>query len=158
IRPTEYVAAVLLHRLRTLEEEQERRYARFLSLREQMRGLTCVELLGIGPGVRRHGVHMFAMRYRPQGCGGGERGAFLRAMEAEGIPVYRAYDLTLAQQPALARLAEKHPDYLRVLPTPVADQAVQELIFIPQHVFLGTEADMAEIAAAFHKVQAHYAS
>src|SRR5262249_5534293 len=35
---------------------------------------------------------------------------------------------------------------------------VQELIFIPQHVFLGTEADMAEIAAAFRKVQAHYAS
>ena len=42
------------------------------------------------------------------------------------------------------------------MPTPVAEAATRELIYIPQNVFLGTEHDMWEIAAAIRKVQAHY--
>jgi dTDP-4-amino-4,6-dideoxygalactose transaminase/predicted dehydrogenase len=156
-RATEYVAAVLLHRLRTFEAEQQIRHARFQSLRQKLGGVTCVEPLGTGPGVVRHAVFMTALRYRPEQCGGLDIEEFLRLLRAEGLPASRAYDLTLAQQPAFRKLAQKRPDYLRVLPTPVADQAVKEVIFLPHSVFLGTEADMDEIAAAFRKVQAHHA-
>jgi len=156
-RPSEYVAAVLLHRLRTLETEQQRRYARFLSLRDRLSEVTCVESLGVGPWVKRHGVYMFVMRYRAEQCGGLDIQDFLRAVQAEGIPAHRAHEMTLTQTPALQRLAEKHPDYLRALPTPVANQAAEEIIYIPHHVFLGNEGDMSEIAAAFRKIEAHYA-
>src|SRR5262249_17984898 len=153
-RPTEYVAAVLLHRLQTFEAEQQRRAALFLTLRQQLAGIDCVAPLGVGPGVVRHSAYMFAMRYRPEHCGGLDMDDFVRAVQMEGIPVGRCYDTTVAQQPAFRRLAQKRPDYVRVFPTPVSDQAVKDLLYLPHPLFLGSDGDMAEIAAAFAKVQA----
>lgn len=155
-RPTEYVAAVLLHRLANLEAEQQTRWTRFLLLRELLSETDCVQPLALGSGVLRHGVHMFVMRYRPERCGGLELKDFIEAIQAEGLPLYRGYEMTLAQQPAFQRLREKHPDYLRVLPTPVADSAVHQLVFLPHSLFLGSDNDITEIAAIFRKVQAHY--
>ncbi len=59
----------------------------------------------------------------------------------------------MAQQPALQLIAEKHPSYLRVLPTPVADAAVKNMLFLRHESFLAAHADMQEVAAAFRKVQ-----
>ena len=157
LRPSEYVAAVLLHRLKTLEAEQETRHARFNLLRKSLADVTCVEPLGIGPGVVRHGVYMFVLRYKPENCGGLVMEDFMSAVGAEGIPIYPAYTETLSEQPALRTMAEKHPEYIRVQPTPVADQAVKEIMYLAHQIFLGPEEDMLEIAAAFRKVQAHYA-
>ncbi len=156
-RPSEYLAALLLHRLQTLEAEQQTRYARFLSLRNHLSDVTCVEPLGIGPWVKRHGVYMFVMRYRAEECDGLAIENFLHAVQGEGIPAYRAHEMTLAQTPAVYLLAAKQPQYVRGLSTPVADQAVKEIIYIPHHIFLGSERDMTEVAAAFRKVQSHYA-
>ena len=158
IRPTEYLAAVLLHRLQKLESQQQTRWVNAETLRRHLDSdISCVEALRIGPGVLRHGVHMFVVRYRPEHCGGLKVEDFIKAMQAEGIPLSRGYAATMAQQPALQNLGEKHPEYLRVLPTPVSDQAVKDMIFLPHHLFLGSEADMKEIAAAFAKVQKNYA-
>ncbi len=155
-RASEYVAAVLLHRLGTFEAEQQWRYTRFLLLRQELAGITCVQPLGLGLGVQRHAVHMFVMRYRAEHCGGLDLEGFLQALRAEGVPVGRCYEKTLAQQPALQRVKKKHPEYVRVLPTPVADQAAKDIIYLPHHLFLGTKRDMSEIAAAFRKIEAHY--
>jgi|GEM_PF-30919 len=157
LRASEYVAAVLLHRMETLEAEQQKRFERFKLLMKLLEEITCVEALGLGPGVIRHGVYMFVMRYHPENCAGLVLEDFLTAVGSEGIPIYRCYAETLSQQPVLQRMAEEHPDYLRVLPTPVSDQAVKEIIYLSHQIFLGTETDITEIAAAFRKVQAHYA-
>ncbi|HWB60334.1 MAG TPA: DegT/DnrJ/EryC1/StrS family aminotransferase [Chthoniobacteraceae bacterium] len=157
LRPSEYIAAALLHRLDALEAEQETRHKRFNLLRESLADVTCVEPLGIGPGVVRHGVYMFVLRYKPENCAGLVMEDFMAAVGAEGIPIYPAYTETLSQQPALQTVAEKHPEYIRVLPTPVADQAVKEIMYLAHQIFLGPEKDMIEIAAAFRKVQAHFA-
>ena len=156
IRASEYVAAILLHRLTKLEAEQQRRVENFHRLREYLGDVSCVRPLGIGPGVQRHGVHMFVMRYDEEECGGLGIGDFISALQAEGIPLNRGYTATMAQQPALQLIGEKHPSYLRVLPTPVADEAVKNMLFLAHDIFLGNEADMREVAAAFMKVQARY--
>lgn len=155
-RPNEYTAAALLHRFRTFEAEQELRSVRFGQLHQLLADVPCVKPLAIGAGVRRHGVHMFVMRYQPHHCDGMALADFLRAVQAEGIPLNRAYDTTLTQQAVIQRLAEKRPEYIRELPTPIADQAVNEIIFLPHSVFLGGEAELQDISAAFRKVQAHY--
>jgi predicted dehydrogenase len=62
----------------------------------------------------------------------------------------------MAQQPALQLIAEKHPKYLRVLDTPVADAATRNMLFLAHDIFLGDDSDMQEIAAAFRKVQTRY--
>lgn len=156
IRPNEYTAAILLHRLQKLEAEQQRRAENFARLREYIGDVSCVRPLGIGPGVKRHGVHMFVLRYDSEECGGLSIQDFMSTLQAEGLPINRGYTTTMAQQPALQLIAEKHPSYLRVLPTPVSDGAVSNMLFLGHDLFLGSDTDMREIAAAFKKVQARY--
>ena len=157
-RPTEYQAALLIERFRTFERRQETRRRNFSKLRDFLADVSCVEPLALHPGVRKHGVHMFVMRYRPERCGGLLLADFLKTVQAEGAPISLAYSATMANQPAMQDLMAKRPDYFRLTPTPVADQAVKEIVSIPQEVFLGTEADMREIAAAVRKVQNHFAA
>ena len=156
MRASEYVAAILLNRLEKLEAQQQRRVRNFHLLREYLSEVSCVKPLAIGPGVQRHGVHMFVMRYDAEQCGGLRIEDFIGALQAEGIPLNRGYTATMAQQPALQLIGEKNPSYLRVLPTPVADEAIKNMLFLAHDIFLGSEADMSEIAAAFMKVQARY--
>lgn len=156
MRASEYVAAILLHRLTKLEAEQQRRAENFARLREYLGEVSCLTPLAIGPGVKRHGVHMFVMRYDTDECGGLGIEDFIRALQAEGLPLNRGYTATMAQQPALEAIAERHPSYLRLLPTPVSDEAVKNMLFLPHEIFLGTAEDMKEVAAAFVKVQSRY--
>jgi dTDP-4-amino-4,6-dideoxygalactose transaminase len=155
-RPTEYQAALLIERFRVFERQQEIRRRNFLKLSEMLEDIACVEPLSINPGVRKHGVHMFVMRYKHEHCDGLSAEEFLRVCGAEGAPIYRGYTCTLANQPVMQKLMAKHEDYFRLTPTPVAEEAVKEIIYIPQNVFLGAEADMSDIAAAIRKVEKHY--
>jgi dTDP-4-amino-4,6-dideoxygalactose transaminase/predicted dehydrogenase len=155
-RPSEYVAAVLLHRLKSLESQQQIRWQRFQLLRRLLQDVSAVECLAVGPGVVRHGVHVFGMRYCKQHCGGLELSDFVKAVRAEGVPISRAYEKTLAQQTAMQKLAAERPEYIRVCQTPVADEAVKNLVFLPHQMFLASEDEVAEVAAAFRKVEAYY--
>jgi len=156
MRASEYLAAILLHRLQKFEAQQQRRAENFMKLREYVSEVSCVTPLGIGQGVVRHGIHMFVLKYHAEECDGLAIGDFIRALQAEGLPVNRGYEATMAQQPALQLIAEKHPSYLRLMSTPVADAAVSNMLFLPHDIFLGTDADMREVAAAFDKVQTRY--
>ncbi|HEX6044652.1 MAG TPA: DegT/DnrJ/EryC1/StrS family aminotransferase [Pyrinomonadaceae bacterium] len=156
MRASEYVAAILLHRLQKLEAQQQRRAENFHKLREYLGDVSCLRPLGIGRGVQRHGVHMFVMRYDSEECGGLGIEDFISAVNAEGLPLNRGYTATMAQQPALQLIAEKHPSYLRLMPTPVSDEAVKNMLFLAHDIFLGSDSDMQEVAAAFAKVQARY--
>jgi len=157
-RITEYQAALLMERFRRFEGQQETRRRNFFKLREMLAETACVQPLAVHPGVRKHGVHMFMMRYKQEHCGGLPSEDFLHACGAEGAPIHRGYKCTIAGQLAIKRLMDKRPSYFRVMPTPVAYEAIRELIYIPQNVFLGTEKDMADIATAIRKVERHYAA
>jgi dTDP-4-amino-4,6-dideoxygalactose transaminase len=157
-RITEYQAAVLMERFRRFERQQETRRRNSFKLQELLQEVSCVEPLGTHPAVRKHGVHMFVMRYKLKNCGDLPLEDFLRLCGAEGAPIHRGYKCTIARQFAIEQLMEKRPEYFRMMPTPIADEATKELIYIPQNVFLGTERDMSDIAAAIRKVQQNYAT
>jgi predicted dehydrogenase/dTDP-4-amino-4,6-dideoxygalactose transaminase len=157
VRPSEYVAAVLLHRLARVEAEQELRARRFAQLRAELAELGAVRPLALAPGLVRHGAHMFVLRYRPEACDGLVLADYLAAVRAEGVPAAPLYGgMTQSEQPALRRLAAQRPDWLRVLPTPVAQTAVRELVWLPHDLLLGSAEDVSEIAAAFRKVERRY--
>jgi hypothetical protein len=94
------------------------------------------------------------MRYKPDHCGGYSLDSFIGLVQAEGAPIYRAF-ATISSQPAMQQLMRKRPDYFRRLPTPVADQAAEDTVYIAQNVFLGTANDMEDIVAAVRKVERH---
>jgi len=154
-RMSEYQAGLLIHRFHKFDKQQSIRRANFQYLRELMTNVDCLQPLSVSPGVRAHGMYMFAMRYRPQHCGGLSIDTFLDLIQAEGAPVYRSFTATMSNQPVMKNLITKRPEYFRRLPTPVADRATQETVFIPQEVFLGTAADMEDIVAAAKKVERH---
>ena len=156
-RPTEYQAALLLYRFRSFEREQAVRQKNFARLRKLMDEIACLKPLAVHPGVRRHGMHMFVMRYATEDCDGLPFEDFINAVQHEGAPVYRAYQASMSSQPAIQKLMERRPNYFRLLPTPIADQAADDTVYIPQDIFLGREADMVDIAAAIRKVERFYA-
>jgi dTDP-4-amino-4,6-dideoxygalactose transaminase len=157
-RITEYQAALLMARFRSFDRQQETRRQNFFKLRKILTEISCVQPLAIPEGVRTHAVHMFGMRYKPEHCGGLPIEDFLHACCAEGAPIYRGYTRTMSAQPALEKLMARRPSYFRQMPTPAADQATKDLVYIPQGVFLGQESDMEDIAAVLRKVQGHYAT
>lgn len=152
-RGTEYQAALLLHRLNRFPEQQAIRKRNFTRLREALAGVNAVEPIGTDPRVREHGMYMFVMRYRPQACGGESVDSFLNALRAEGAPVHRCYVSTIAEQPAVRALREKRPEYVRVMPSPVSDEAVTNILYIANSVFLGSSDDMDDIRDAIEKVE-----
>jgi dTDP-4-amino-4,6-dideoxygalactose transaminase len=154
-RPTEYQAALLLHRFRSFDRQQAVRRTNFDLLRKRVPEVSCLQPVGLQAGVRAHGMYMFAMRYRPEFCGGYDIDDFLDLVQAEGGPVYRAFTITMSDQPAMQQLAMRRPGYLRRLPTPVSDASANEIVYVPQQVFLGSAADMEDIVAAVHKVEMH---
>jgi dTDP-4-amino-4,6-dideoxygalactose transaminase len=158
IRPTEYQAALLLHRFNHFGRRQALRLKNFDLLRSMMKEVGCLEPLEVHPGVRAHGMYMFAMRYKPARCGGLSLDSFIDLVQAEGAPIYRAFAASMSNQPAMQQLMRKRPDYFRRLPTPVADQAAEEIVYIAQNVFLGTARDMEDIVASVRKVEQHCAA
>jgi dTDP-4-amino-4,6-dideoxygalactose transaminase len=154
-RVTEYQASLLIHRFSTFDRLQATRRKNFQYLRELMANIACLMPLALHAGVRAHGMYMFAMRYKLEHCGGLSIEKFLDLVQAEGAPVYRAFAVTMSNQVAMQHLMKKHPKYFRRLPTPVSDQAAQEIVYIPQNVFLGTTGDMEDIVAAVRKVERH---
>jgi len=154
-RPTEYQAALLLYRFKRFDQRQAVRRKNFQLLRDLMADITCLQPLALHPAVRAHGMYMFAMRYRRDHCGGLALDEFLELVGAEGAPIYRAFAATMSDQPAMQELMRRRPEYFRRLPTPVADRAAQETVYIAQNVFLGTAEDMEDIAAAVRKVERH---
>lgn len=155
-RPTEYQAALLLYRLGLFDQQQEVRRKNFETLRAMLRAICCLQPLGVHQGVQRHGMYMFVMRYRSEFCAGLSLEEFLKATRAEGAPLYRCYPKTMSNQGAMQTVLARHPEYLRVLPTPVADQAVNEIVYISADAFLGTEDDMRDIVESVLKVERHY--
>jgi dTDP-4-amino-4,6-dideoxygalactose transaminase len=157
-RPTEYQAAILLHRLKSFDRLQDIRRRNFEHLLALMADIRCLVPVAIDRRTRKHGMYMLALRYRPEHCSGLALDDFLSYVSGEGAPIYRAFELTIAEQPAIRALRQKHPDYFRCLPTPVADQAVKDTLYLAQQVFLGTPQDMEDIAAAIRKVERHFSS
>ena len=156
-RLTEYQAALLIHRFPEFQQQQSIRRQNFQYLRELMQELACLKPLALYAGARAHGMYMFAMRYRQERCGGLPIDDFLELIVAEGVPIYRSFRTTMSDQPVMQNLMRKRPEYIRRLPTPVANQAAREVVYIPQNVFLGKQGDMEDIVAAVRKVELHCA-
>lgn len=151
-RPSEYLAAILLVRLRLLEEQTilRNKNAEYLTnAMELVDGITPPQL---APWVTKHGYHLYCMKYDPQGFGGKSRGEFIQALSAEGIPCSLGYRSPLSQEPGMAHVSEKYPHLIRTLPCPNAESVCEESIWLFQNMLLGSKADLDQILEAISKI------
>jgi dTDP-4-amino-4,6-dideoxygalactose transaminase len=128
------------------------RLGRIPGVHPQKRGADCT----------RHGYHLFLFRI-DSAAFGAPRAAALQALEAEGIPVCSGYALPLYRQPLFLNKAfgpylpgaSAKLDYGKVN-CPNCEKICREQgAWFEQSLFLGTKADMGDIARAFEKVYEH---
>jgi dTDP-4-amino-4,6-dideoxygalactose transaminase len=115
-----------------------------------------------GADCTRHGYHLFLFRI-DEVAFGAPRAAVLRAWEAEGIPVCGGYALPLYRQPLFLNKAfgpylpsaSAKLDYAGVKCPNCETICYEQGAWLEQNLFLGTKADMDDIARAFEKIHDH---
>lgn len=160
-RMTEFQGAVLRCQLGRLKEQTALREIHAARLTARL-----AQIPGIAPQPRgedetRKAYHLYLFRF-DQKAWGISREMFVKAMNAEGIPVTAGYQIPLYRQPIFSEpdfgpytaAFEQNPalDYRRVH-CPVAERAcATEGCWMHQAVLLGSERDIDDIADAFEKV------
>lgn len=155
----EFQGAVLNAQLDRLEAQTATRDRNGQYLAAQLR-----QIPGLHPQQRpaattRHSHHLFLLRI-DAATFGAPRAAVLQALAAEGIPVSGGYPLPLYRQPLFRNKAfgpylpaeRKKLNFARVR-CPNCERICNEQgAWLEQNLFLGTRADMDDIARAFTKV------
>jgi hypothetical protein len=111
----------------------------------------------------RHGYHLFLFRLEEEALGVFRKN-FLDALAAEGIPCCAGYVMPLYRQPLFLNRAfgpyrgyqhiRPDLDYGRVNCPNCEAICSKQGAWLEQRLFLGTQDDMNDIAAAFEKVHA----
>jgi L-glutamine:scyllo-inosose aminotransferase len=118
----------------------------------------------LGQNLRTRTVYQLVVRYDAEGFAGVSRDAVVRALQAEGVPCSGRFYVPLNEDPLFASdpltnpLARAGIDYSSHS-FPVARRAaLEQTIWLPHQLFLGTEADVDDLVTALAKVQSGAAS
>lgn len=158
-RMTEFQAAVLLQQLERLPEQTARREEMTARLEAGIRDVEGLSLLPRDPRITTQASYHYVFRFHSESFGGIHRNAFVAALKAEGIPcdgrfyeaVYMSslFDFAAAQYPAWGASP-------REFDCPVAVRAgYEESVWLPHEIFLGSEAEVADVVMAIHKIRQH---
>lgn len=159
-RLTAFQAAVLRAQLKRVPEQTANRTRNAEYLRSQLKGFDGLKTAQISEFVQDHPQYLMTLRYAPSAFAGVERDVFLAAVVAEGIPLRSVYPYPLYRNPlfrkeALARHGghgwESIPDY-GALHLQECERVCADGLWLEHQLFLGTQRDMDDILAAFHKV------
>lgn len=164
-RPTSFQSANMLSQLKHHEQQSAHRDENVKYLEQLL-----AEVKGISPtkkydGQTRRAYYAYQMVYDKQHFSGLPKAKFMKAMQAEGIPVKNGIDSNLHKDPfidaylnleSFKRIYSKErlEKYRKELHCPVNEYLSEEKgIGLYQAVFLGPKKDMEDIVAAIVKVQ-----
>jgi perosamine synthetase len=164
-RMTEFQGGLLAAQMARLESQSVRRAqnAQYLGgMLREIGGLTPVRTYA---GCTRNAYHLYMMRYDAAKFAGLPRDKFLKAMEAEGIPVSGGY-YPLNKEAFLKNAfasrgfqaiysKERLERWEDSNHTPANDRVCAEAVWLTQNMLIGAKRDMDQIADATRKIQRH---
>lgn len=162
-RMSEFHAALLSAQFTRLEEQAATRDANGLFLDAELGKIPGIRPMKKGrPPAERNAYHLYVFRYNEKEFGGVPRSGFIRAMNAEGIPVSGGYPIPLYRQPMFLEKvfgpftgclkARPELDYSRVS-CPACEAACErEACWLMQSVLLENREGMRDIVDAAAKV------
>lgn len=168
LRLTEYQAAIGLGQLKRLAGETDTRNANAAYLREKIARIPGVIPYTLYDNVTKAAFHLFPFRYDKEGFKGLSRAAFLKALNAEGIPCSEGY-APLNKMPYLQD-AFGSKNYKKMYTAaeldihafndrnhcPLNDRLCnEEAVWFYQSMLLGSKADMDDIVNAIEKIHAN---
>ena len=150
LRMTEFQGAILLGQLSRLDAQIATREANIAYLAREMAAIPGIRPLARDPRVTRWSFYYWNFKYVQEEFEGVPRSLFIRAMNAEGIPVNRgAHGVPIYRHQAL-----QHAGIARVAPCPQADRVADtEALSLPHACFLGGREEMDLILEAMRKVR-----
>lgn len=158
MRMTEFQAAILLSQMDKLEEEFRKREANAIYLDSLL-----TEIEGIIPQKRDHRVnrrayHLYVFRYNKEAFGGVDRGVFLEALNAEGIPSSAGYGLVNEEPVYIEGNFGPFSKLLKgekLIREPLINARIvsEESVWLFQNMLLGERKDMEDIAEAINKIK-----
>jgi dTDP-4-amino-4,6-dideoxygalactose transaminase len=168
-RMTEFCGAILLSQLDRLEGWAARRHDNAADLARRLAEIEGLGNVRVDPYVKRNAVHIFLFKYlNPEAFKGIPRSLLIEAIRAEGIPISGGYFWPVYKHPVFQDALNgslrngfpltssyygRHLDY-REVQCPEAERLCrEESLWIGQPAFLGTHADMDDVANAFVKVK-----
>ena len=167
-RITEYQAAIGLAQLKRLEGETNLRNENAAYLKAKIEQIPGVIPYKLYDNVTKAAFHLFPFRYQKSAFKGLSRDTFLKALTAEGIPCSKGY-ATLNNMPYLDD-AFQSKNFQKMYPKAMLDfksyvernhcpnndrLCNEEAVWFTQNMFLGTRADMDDIANTIEKIFTH---
>lgn len=151
-RLTEMQAALLLGQLERLPAQTALRERNGRFLESQLSDIDGLDLQRGDDRITRRGYHLFCFRVDEArfGC---SRGAFIKACQAEGLPISEMYyPEPVYRQPIFRKLQPEQP----LAPCPVAeDLCWRSACWLNHWLLLGTHDDMQDIVRIVRKVKRH---
>ncbi|MEM2915306.1 MAG: DegT/DnrJ/EryC1/StrS family aminotransferase, partial [Candidatus Bathyarchaeia archaeon] len=159
-RMTEFQAALLLSKMKTLPQEIETKFSNGSYLAEKLRKIDGVEPLKKDPRITKRGYYLFAFKYEAEEFNGLPKQKFAEALTAEGVPTYLGYGMPLYKQFAFKKenltkvipKGFKVPDYEK-LRLPGAEEFTAKEVTLPHPILLVDKEYLDLIASSIEKIK-----
>jgi dTDP-4-amino-4,6-dideoxygalactose transaminase len=154
-RLTEFAAALLNAQLARLPEQNTTRAKNAAILDSALSEIEGISIQTGDDRITARTYHIYCLRMDPDafGC---SRDQLVKALNAEGLPISPGYPHPLYKQPIFREPLGGH-DYAKVNCPVCEDLCYRSALWFRHSVLLGTEDDIAQIAAMFAKVKEHVA-
>jgi dTDP-4-amino-4,6-dideoxygalactose transaminase len=162
----EFQAAVLGPQLDRLPQQAALRQKNMQHFESRLKNMPAIALLKPDPRITRLAPYGYVIKYFSAQAADIPRAAFVAALQLEGVPcdglfyepVYKSslFPVKSSDFPALSWSRDKALDLRTMYSCPESDRAAyHEAVWFPHQHFLGTTADVDDIANAIHKVLAN---
>jgi dTDP-4-amino-4,6-dideoxygalactose transaminase len=165
-RMTEWQGAILRGQLRRLPEQCELRRQNYETFASKIRGIPGLKLRTLHPDGTQRCLSVIVTRFTGEGWDGLHRNDFVKALQAEGVPISIGYGWANYMNPlflniqqtmgnrAFAFGVDKFPDFRQYIQRcPYTERACSsEATFMLHDVFMTDAAGIGKLADAFAKV------
>jgi dTDP-4-amino-4,6-dideoxygalactose transaminase len=162
----EFQAAVLGPQLDRLPQQAALRQKNMQHFESRLKNTPAIALLKPDPRITRLAPYGYVIKYFSAQAADIPRAAFVAALQLEGVPcdglfyepVYKSslFPVKSSDFPALSWGRDKALDLRTMYSCPESDRAAyHEAVWFPHQHFLGSTADVDDIANAIHKVLAN---
>jgi dTDP-4-amino-4,6-dideoxygalactose transaminase len=167
LRMTEFQAALLTSQMTRIEAQAKKRSENAGYLTGLLKQIPGIAPASMYPGCTRNAYHLYMFRYDRQQFANLPRSAFLKALNAEGVPSMGGYS-PLNTQPFLKNALHSR-GYQRIYSAdaitaweernhcPSNDRLCEEAVWFVQTMLLAPRSSMDAIADAIRKIQKHAA-
>jgi dTDP-4-amino-4,6-dideoxygalactose transaminase len=166
LRLSEFQGGLLTAQMTRLEEQTKKRNANAAYLTSMLKEIPGIKPAKLYDGVTASAFHLYMFRFDPAQFGGLDRGKFMSALAAEGVPASSGYGVMNRDDYVSALAKNKH--FLKIYgdkrmnewlqqnqSCPQNQKLCEQAVWFTQTMLLADRSAMEQIAAAIRKIQRH---